>query len=88
MEKEQQDFIINALLDTLCNIQETLEPVGLRANEIQWCNDLYDEVHVNYFKCEEIDGTYQEELAEIGDTWDYKTTYEAIMCRINGLIQI
>jgi hypothetical protein len=59
LTKEQQDKIITSLVTSMCQLQEALEPLGLRTDDISYANDLYDAIEVLYFK-REPDGDQQQ----------------------------
>ena len=80
---------IEMLQQSMVALQNVLEYEGLRANAIQWANELYDEIEVLYL-ANDPDGTYQEELFEklkAGEEvpWTYKEAKEALLVRIHNL---
>lgn len=84
MKTELQKEIIRTLLNTLNDIQEKLEPEGLRSNDISYSNDLYDEISVMFLE-EVPDGDYQVKIFEKGEKITFNEAKESILTRIKNI---
>lgn len=82
---EGEEKTILNMLEGMCNIQEVLEPLGLKSKEISWCNDLYDECMVSIG--ESPDGDYQQRFFEKQEFYTYQQMFEAITIRISNMLQ-
>ena len=80
-----QKAVVRNLLEGMCNVQESLEYLGLPSKEISWSNDLYSAVNVSLGNAP--DGDEEQRFYDEESCMTYEDMVFSIRTRIENMIK-